>query len=57
MSGWPGAARIAVSFVLNYEEGGERNVHVPDLYQLRRAAGNLHSVPKGMPERVGGGNR
>ncbi len=23
---WPGDARIAVSFVLNYEEGGERNV-------------------------------
>ncbi len=23
---WPGNARIAVSFVLNYEEGGERNV-------------------------------
>ncbi len=23
---WPGGARIAVSFVLNYEEGGERNV-------------------------------
>ncbi len=23
---WPGAARIALSFVLNYEEGGERNV-------------------------------
>ena len=25
-AGWPGAARIAVSFVLNYEEGGERSV-------------------------------
>lgn len=25
-AGWPGAARVAVSFVLNYEEGGERNV-------------------------------
>jgi allantoinase len=23
---WPGGARIAVNFVLNYEEGGERNV-------------------------------
>ena len=23
---WPGAARIAVNFVLNYEEGGERNI-------------------------------
>lgn len=25
-AGWPGGARIAVNFVLNYEEGGERNV-------------------------------
>ena len=25
-SGWPGNARIAVQFVLNYEEGGENNV-------------------------------
>ncbi len=23
---WPGAARIAVQFVINYEEGGERNI-------------------------------
>src|SRR5262245_4692550 len=23
---WPGGARIAVQFVLNYEEGGERNI-------------------------------
>src|ERR1700761_7810763 len=23
---WPGGARLALSFVLNYEEGGERNV-------------------------------
>jgi putative urate catabolism protein len=23
---WPGAAHIAISFVLNYEEGGERNI-------------------------------
>jgi peptidoglycan/xylan/chitin deacetylase (PgdA/CDA1 family) len=23
---WPGKARIALSFVLNYEEGGERNI-------------------------------
>lgn len=23
---WPNGARIAVSFVLNYEEGGERNI-------------------------------
>jgi putative urate catabolism protein len=25
-AGWPGGARLAVNFVLNYEEGGERNV-------------------------------
>ena len=23
---WPGAARVAVQFVINYEEGGENNV-------------------------------
>ena len=23
---WPGGAKIAVSFVLNYEEGGENNI-------------------------------
>ena len=23
---WPGNSRIALSFVLNYEEGGERNI-------------------------------
>jgi peptidoglycan/xylan/chitin deacetylase (PgdA/CDA1 family) len=26
LAAWPGAARVAVSFILNYEEGGERNV-------------------------------
>jgi allantoinase len=26
MANWPGGARVAVSFVLNYEEGGERSV-------------------------------
>jgi len=25
-AGWPGAARIAVQFVINYEEGGENNI-------------------------------
>ncbi len=25
-AGWPGGARIAISFVLNYEEGGENNI-------------------------------
>src|SRR2546428_12818842 len=23
---WPGSARVAVQFVVNYEEGGERNI-------------------------------
>jgi len=23
---WPGGARVAVQFVVNYEEGGERNI-------------------------------
>src|SRR3974390_244644 len=23
---WPGGARVAVQFVINYEEGGERNI-------------------------------
>lgn len=23
---WPGGAKIAISFVLNYEEGGENNI-------------------------------
>ena len=25
-AGWPGGARLAISFVLNYEEGGERSI-------------------------------
>ena len=31
---WPGNARIAVQFVLNYEEGGESNVLHGDEYCL-----------------------
>ena len=31
---WPGNARIALSFVLNYEEGGERNILTLDLKTL-----------------------
>lgn len=40
---WPGGARIAVSFVLNYEEGGERNV----------ADGDPHSETYLTPEIAG----
>ena len=51
---WPGAARVAVSFVLNYEEGGERNVFdgdahaenylVPDVVGLPPIAGRSRIV-------------
>ncbi|MBV9246329.1 MAG: allantoinase PuuE [Methylobacteriaceae bacterium] len=40
---WPGGARVAVSFVLNYEEGGERNV----------ADGDEHAEHYLVPEIVG----
>ncbi|MCX7371194.1 MAG: polysaccharide deacetylase family protein, partial [Alphaproteobacteria bacterium] len=42
---WPGGARVALSFVLNYEEGGENTV-------LNGDAGSelyLHEVPGGAP--------
>ncbi len=51
---WPGGARVAVSFVLNYEEGGERSVlegdaHaenylVPDLAGLPPVAARLRGI-------------
>jgi allantoinase len=40
---WPGGARVAVSFVLNYEEGGERSV----------ADGDAHAENYLVPEIVG----
>lgn len=40
---WPGGARVAVSFVLNYEEGGERSV----------ADGDAHSEHYLVPDIVG----
>ena len=40
---WPGNARVAVSFVLNYEEGGERSV----------ADGDPHAENYLTPEMVG----
>lgn len=42
---WPGAARVAVQFVLNYEEGGERSV----LYGDGEAEAYLHEVVGGTP--------
>jgi chitin deacetylase len=49
---WPGAARLAVSFVLNYEEGGERSVFDGD------AQAETYLVPEvvGLPP-VAGGSR
>ena len=44
---WPGGARVALSFVLNYEEGAENTV-------LNGDAGSelyLHEVPGGTPVR------
>jgi putative urate catabolism protein len=49
---WPGGARVALSFVLNYEEGGENTV-------LNGDAGSeiyLHEVPGGQPL-IGARNR
>ena len=37
---WPGKSRIAVQFVINYEEGGEK------LYPPRRTLHPKHSFPK-----------
>ncbi|EDY49686.1 allantoinase PuuE [Streptomyces clavuligerus] len=46
---WPGGARVAVSLVLNYEEGGERNVLEGD----PASEGFLHELV-GAPPVVGG---
>jgi putative urate catabolism protein len=44
---WPGGARVALSFVLNYEEGGENTILNGD------SAGEayLHEIPGGVPAR------
>ncbi|MDD1779741.1 allantoinase PuuE [Enterovibrio sp. ZSDZ35] len=42
---WPGEARIAVSFVLNYEEGGERCV----LHGDRESEAFLSEIPSAQP--------
>ncbi|MEO1105065.1 MAG: allantoinase PuuE [Pseudomonadota bacterium] len=44
---WPGGARIAVQFVINYEEGGERSV----LYGDGESEAFLHEVVGGQPIR------
>ncbi len=45
---WPGGARVAVSFVVNYEEGGERSlVHGDKVSEVF-----LHEVP-GLVPRAG----
>ncbi|MGW6866336.1 hypothetical protein [Streptomyces sp. NPDC054901] len=46
---WPGGARVAVSLVLNYEEGGEQNVLEGD----PTSEGFLHELV-GAPPVVGG---
>jgi putative urate catabolism protein len=42
---WPNGAKIAVSFVLNYEEGGERSI----LHGDKVSETFLHEVPGGVP--------
>ncbi|MEU8434164.1 allantoinase PuuE [Streptomyces sp. NPDC029216] len=48
-AGWPGGARVAVSLVLNYEEGGERSVLEGDA----ASEGYLHEIV-GAPPVEGG---
>lgn len=42
---WPGQANVAVSFVLNFEEGGERSL----LHGDKESETFLHEVPGGVP--------
>ncbi|WP_300300607.1 allantoinase PuuE [Ferrovibrio sp.] len=42
---WPNGARVAVSFVVNYEEGGERSI----LHGDKTSEAFLHEVPGGVP--------
>ena len=44
---WPGGARIALSFVLNYEEGGERCL----LHGDDESESFLSEIPAAMPIR------
>lgn len=45
---WPGEARVAVSFVLNVEEGAERSI----LHGDGQSEDHLHEIP-GRPPRIG----
>ena len=42
---WPGNARVAVNFVINYEEGGERSLAYGDLTAENRLADVVAPVP------------
>lgn len=42
---WPGGARVAVSFVLNYEEGGERSVAEGDAHAENYLVPDLTGLP------------
>lgn len=46
--GWPGGARIAVSVVVNYEEGSERSFAMGDENQETSTEWNSYSLPPGV---------
>ncbi len=46
--GWPGGARIAVSIVINYEEGSERSFAIGDPDQETSTEWNSYPLPDGV---------
>ena len=55
--GWPGGARVAVSLVLNYEEGSERTTlvvchEIPSRYALNGAVGDIAEALGGLDHLV-----
>ncbi len=46
--GWPGGARIAVSLVVNYEEGSERSFAMGDPDQETSTEWNSYELPRGV---------
>jgi len=46
--GWPGDARIAVSLVVNYEEGSERSFAMGDNEQETSTEWNSYELPRGI---------
>jgi peptidoglycan/xylan/chitin deacetylase (PgdA/CDA1 family) len=46
--GWPGGARIAVSVVVNYEEGSERSLAMGDPDQETSTEWNSYALPDGV---------